>query len=194
MPTLSIKLSLPLLVLMLAGCAGGAGRRAEVRDERGHATGLVSFSDEKHGLQLSYPVSWQEQGFLRPRGAVLVLMPGEGSRGRFPSTVSVVAQPPPRDGAAASDLLQMEARLVERGRRQIGDFQIVESTDDTLGGEPARRVICTGSKLGMRMQVMNLLSARNGRGYALAYAAAPEQFDARLAEVQTMIDSWQWTR
>ena len=186
-----------LLLTALAvsvGCASSDRRSPE--DGAIPAAAVVNYADAKHGLKLAYPGDWEEQGLLKPRGTLLVLIANERDGGRLPPTVSVVAQPEQKDKASAqtTDLSAMEQRLVERARKQVEDFELVESSDATVAGAPARRVVYEGAKLGMRRRVMNVLTVHNDRGYAIAYMADPVAFDARLDDVQRMIDSVEWVR
>jgi len=183
-----------LIGAMIVGCTSSQ-RRSSGDDSAIPAAAVVNYADAKHGLKLAYPGDWEEQGLLKPRGALLVLVAEDESAG-LPPTVSVVAQPEQKPGssAQATELPSIEQRLVERARKQVKDFELVESSDATVAGQPARRVVYDGSRLGMRMRVMNVLTVHNGRGYAIAYMADPLAFDARLGDVQRMIDSVEWIR
>ena len=180
-------------LVMPVGCA--SSHQSSADDRAVPAAAVVNYADAKHGLKLAYPGDWEEQGLLKPRGALLVLIAADESAG-LPPTVSVVAQPEQKDKTSpqATDLPAIEQRLVERARKQVKDFELVESSDATVAGAPARRVVYDGSNLGMRMRVMNVLTVHNGRGYAIAYMADPLAFDARLDDVQRMIDSVEWVR
>ena len=96
--------------------------------------------------------------------------------------------------SAAAMLTDDLRTALERAQKQVKDFELVESSDATVAGEPARRVVYAGSKLGLHMRVMNVLTVHDGRGYAIAYMADPVAFDARLDDVQRMIDSVEWVR
>jgi hypothetical protein len=180
----------------LAGCASSNHNDGGGTDSAVAASAVVNYADAKHGLKLAYAGDWEEQGLIKPRGTLLVLVANDDAGGRLPPTVSVVAQPEQnvKASAPATDLPAMEQRLVERARKQVEDFELVESSDATVAGAPARRVVYDGAKLGMRMRVMNVLTVHNGRGYAIAYMADPVAFDARLDDVQRMIDSVEWVR
>lgn len=175
---------LTLLLLMSLGCASSAHRDAE------NTTGVVNYADAKHGLRLMYDGQWKEQSFLKPRGTLLVLVSDEDAS-RLPPTVSIVAQPE-RKNSNAPDLGQMEQRLIERAQKQIGDFALVETSDTTVAGQPARRVTYTGRKLGMSLQVMNVITIHDNRGYAIAYMADPATFDRRRFDVDRIIATIAW--
>ena len=179
---------------LVIGCTSSS-TRSRSDDSAVPAAAVVNYADARHGLKLAYPGDWEEQGLVKRSGALLVLV-ADDDGARLPPTVSVVAQPQQTDRSPAppSDLPALEQRLVERARKQVKDFELVESSEATVAGEPARRIVYAGSKLGLRMRVMNVLTVHNGRGYAIAYMADPGAFDARLGDVQRMIDSVEWVR
>jgi hypothetical protein len=83
----------------------------------------------------------------------------------------------------------MEQRLIEKAKKEIGDFKLVETADTTVAGQRARRVIYSGTKLGVRLAVMNVITTHAGRGFAVAYMADPEMFDEGRPAVDKVVES-----
>ena len=172
---------------LLTGCASSA---EQSRQETG---GVINFVDAKEGLRIVYPGDWKEQTYLKPRGAIVILEMPRRSDSKLPGTLSVVAQDPSIPVSSA-DLPAMETRLIDKAQNTVGNFQLVETSDTTLGSEPARRIIYTGTKLGMSLRVMNVITAHNGRGYAIAFMSAPEAFDETRPEVDKVVKSFEFLR
>jgi hypothetical protein len=183
-----MKRSIILMLLLAAGCASDA-QRETTRAETG---GVVNYADTRHGIRLTYDSKWKTQNFLKPKGALLVLVTDDDAAG-LPPTVSLVAQPQDSKGNSP-DLRDMEQRMIERAQKQIDSFAVVDASDTTVAGQPARRVIYTGKKLGVSMQVMNILAIHNNRGYAIAYMADPSAFDSRRSDVDRIVQSMEWIK
>ena len=77
---------------------------------------------------------------------------------------------------------------------KLSDFKLIESSDARLGTEPAKRITYTGSKLGVSLQVMNVIAIHNGKGFAVAYSADPEIFASELPDVQKLVESIRWVQ
>jgi len=178
--------SLWFLVFFIFGCSSSGTNRAA--DDP--SSGIVNFIDTKSGVRLRYPGDWQEKHVLfQPKNVILLLQPPErGGLGKLPQTVSVVAQDATKV-VGPSDLPAMEQRLIEKAKKEIGDFKLVESADTTVASERARRVIYSGTKLGVRLEVMNVITTHAGRGYAVAYMADPAMFDEGRPAVDKVVES-----
>jgi hypothetical protein len=147
----------------------------------------MNFVDAKHGVRLVYSDAWKERGFLKPKQALILLTRGD-------EALSLVARDNATKPVTSAELPAMEQRMLEKYRKEFSDFELIESADATLGGEPARRVIFTGKKLGMSVQVMNLLSSHAGTGYALMYMAPPASFTAGRADAEKVIESVRFSK
>lgn len=185
------RITAVLCAMVFAGCAAG-NRRPAIPDG---SSGVINYVDARHGVRLVYPADWEEKSFLfQPKSVVLMLMPpSKVGMGKLPPTVSLVVQEP-RQPLLSSDLPAMEQRIVEKGRKEIEQFTIVESADATLGGEPARRIVYTGRKLGVSVQVMYVIAVQGGKGWAVSYAADPGVFEEQRPAVQQVVDSLEFAR
>jgi hypothetical protein len=186
-----------LTALLCCGCASGSGTKTQAVQDGNVVT---TYDDPAFGIRLTYPGDWQEQSIpfmIRPKGTIVVLVaPSDVSGMRMPPTVSFVAQDANANQTETVDqqLDAMQQQLIEKGQSQIGNFQLNESTRDTLGGEPARRVTYTGNKLNVALKVMNVIALHGGRQYGVAYSADPEIFDQHRPAVQRVIGSVQWMK
>lgn len=169
------------LIGLLAGCASSSNSTKSATE-----AGIVNFADTKHGLRMIYPADWSEQNLLKPRQALILLTRGS-------EAFSLVAQDS-AEQVTRDDLKPMEERAIEKYRKEFGEFELQEAADATLAGEPARRIVFVGKKLGMRFQAMNVLTAHGGKGYALLYMADEKTFAAARPGVQRMIDSIEFVK
>jgi hypothetical protein len=125
---------------------------------------------------------------------LLLAPPNKGGLGKMSPVVGLVVPEAPKDAAplTSADLDAVQQRTIEKAQKEIGEFKLVETSSATVGGEPARRIVYTGRKLGQSLQVMYLLTTHAGRAYSFSYMSAPETFDDYRAAVETMAESAQW--
>ncbi|MBC8105603.1 MAG: DcrB-related protein [Anaerolineae bacterium] len=178
--------------IWLIGCSSSSGTKSI--EKLGDGNVVTTYDDPKYGLRLTYPGDWEEQSIpfmLRPKGTIIVLKAQSKVDGtRMPPTMSVVAN----DKASGASLEQMQQQMIDKAKGQFSDFKLIESGDAKLGTEPAKRITYTGSKLGVSLQVMNVIATHGGKGFAVAYSADPEIFAQELPDVQKVIESIRWVQ
>lgn len=178
--------------ISLAGCASSSGTKSTAKLGDGNV--VTTYDDPKYGMRLTYPGDWDEQSIpfmLRPKGTIIVLRAQSNVDGnRMPPTISVVAN----ERSSGASLEQMQQQMIDKAKGQFSDFKLIESGDAKLGSEPAKRITYTGSKLGVSLQVMNVIALHDGKGFAIAYSADPEVFAQQLPDVQKVIDSVKWMK
>jgi hypothetical protein len=184
--------SLLLVLLSLPGCASNRGTKSIAKLSDGNV--VTTYDDPSYGLRLTYPGDWEEQSIpfmLKPKGTIIVLKaPSAVDRNRMPPTISVVAN----EKSSNASLEQMQQQMIEKAKGQFSDFKLIDSSDAKLGTEPAKRITYTGSKLGVSLQVMNVIALHGGKGFAVAYSADPAIFAAELPDVQKVIESIRWVK
>jgi hypothetical protein len=180
------------LVGLIAGCASSSGTKSTATQSDGNV--VTTYDDPKYGVRLTYPGNWEEQSIpfmLKPKGTIIVLKaPTTVAAERMPPTISVVAN----DKSSGATLEQMQQQMIEKAKGQFSDFKLIQSSDATLGTEPAKRITYTGSKMGVSVQVMNVIALHGGKGFAVAYSADPEVFRQELPDVQKVIESIRWAK
>lgn len=186
------RLLLLLLVVPFAGCAGSGGTKSTATASDGNV--VTTYDDPKYGLRLTYPGNWEEQSIpfmLRPKGTIIVLKaPTRVGADKMPPTISVVVN----EKSSGATLEQMQQQMIDKAKGQFPDFKLIESSDARLGTEPAKRITYTGSKMGVSVQVMNVIATHSGKGFAVAYSADPEIFTQELPDVQKVIESIRWVK
>jgi hypothetical protein len=184
-----------VLILALAigaGCASSSGTKSI--EKLGDGNVVTTYDDPKHGLRLTYPGDWEEQSIpfmLKPKGTIIVLR-AQANIGadKMPPTISVVAN----EKSSDATLEQMQQQMIEKAKGQFSNFKLIESADARLGTESAKRIVYTGTKMGVSVQVMNVIAQHAGKGFAVAYSADPEVFATELPDVQKVIESIRWVK
>jgi hypothetical protein len=178
------------LLTWSGGCASSSGTKSTLTQSDGNV--VTTYDDRKYGIRLTYPGSWEEQSIpfmLKPKGTIIVLKaPSQVGADKMPPTISIVTN----DKSSGATLEQMQQQMIEKAKGQFTDFKLIESSDARLGIEPAKRVTYTGSKMGVSLQVMNVIAQHGGKGFAVAYSADPEVFTQALPDVQKVIESIRW--
>jgi len=188
--TLAGFLLLAMIAIGLAGCASSSGTKLQATTPEGNA--VITYDDAAHGIRLTYPGDWEEVTFMRPKGTVLLLAPtAPDHAGLMPPAFAVVS--PESDRPVSADELDgMQQRTIDKAKKEIGDFQLVQATESTVGGEPSRRIIYTGKKLGQSLEVMYVLTTHAVKPFAFSYMAAPDAFESVRPQVEKVVESVQW--
>jgi hypothetical protein len=173
-------------IVLAVGCASSNSNQS-TSTVAGEA-GVINFADTKHGVRLVYPAQWKEQTFLRPQQALLQVTRGSSE------VLSLVAQDNPQHPTTSADLPAIEQAALEQYRGKFNDFNLLEQTDTTVGGQPARRIVFVGKQFGITFQTMIVLVAHNGVAYVFMYATDPKTFEAGRAGVQRVIDSVEFVK
>jgi hypothetical protein len=72
-------------------------------------------------------------------------------------------------------------------------FKPIETTDTTLSGLPAHKIVFTATVDGDQLKVLQTWTVKDGKAYVITYKAAPSNYGTYLSEAQQMIDSFQIT-
>src|SRR5438874_1823874 len=129
---------------------------------------------------------------MRPKGTLLLLAPpAPGHSGLMPPAFAVVS-PESDQPVGPDDLDSMQQRTIDKAKKEIGDFQLVQTSEATVGGEPARRIVYTGKKLGQSLEVMYILTAHAGKAFALSFMSGPDVFESVRPSVDKVVESVQW--
>jgi hypothetical protein len=181
-----------LLACLGLGCASSNGTRVQETAPEGNV--VTTYDDPANGIRLTYPGDWEEINFMRPKETLLLLAPPAPKHaGLMPPAFAIVA--PSSDQAVTSDDLDgMQQRTIDKAKKEIGDFQLVEASQTSVGAEPARRIIYTGKKLGQSIQVMYVLTTHAGKPFAITYMAGPDVFDSVRPQVEKVVGSVQWLK
>jgi len=157
---------------------------------------LVDFKSDENGFAVSYISSWKPQPTDKPF-VILKLQPQDGE-GELGDAVAVVMLPPVKaaaDGKAPTfDELQASV-IAEVAAGYAPDVKTVVSTDTTLGGEKARRVIltATAATTGDTVRAVMILAVHKGKGYAVAMASPVQEFGRRRGGFDRLMQTFKFT-
>src|SRR5689334_11312430 len=155
-----------LAATILSGCASSNGTRLQATAPEGNA--VTTYDDPANGIRLTYPGDWEEINFMRPKGTLLLLAPPAPKHAGLMAPAFAVVAPQSDRKATSDDLDAMQQRTIDKARSEIGEFQLVQTAPTTVGAEPARRIVYTGKKLGMAIEVMYVLTTHTGKAYAFS--------------------------
>ena len=189
------SLGLPIVVMVLGflvGCASSNGTRVQATAPEGNA--VTTYDDPANGIRLTYPGDWEEINLMRPKGTLLLLAPPAPKHaGLMPPAFAVVA-PQSDQPMSPNDLDDMQQRTIDKAKKEIGEFQLVQTSQATVGGEPARRIVYTGKKLGQSIEVMYVLTTHAGKPFAFSYMAGPDVFDGMQPQIEKVVESVHWLK
>jgi hypothetical protein len=169
-----------LWLIFSVGCASSSnpGPAAETR--------IINFLDPRHGLKMVYTTDWGEQSFLKPRGTILMLTRGS-------DVLVLIGDEKPQDITSAQ-LAALDQQAVDQCRREFDHFELLEQSNTSVAGEPARRTIYTGKKLGVSLHMTQVLLVHGGRTYLIVHRCAPGDYRKSGPDVQKIIDSIEFVR
>ena len=163
---------------------------------QGTGPSLVEFKSAEHGFSLLYLSSWkpEEHPADAPKTLVLRLRPIDAPADK-PSAVVIVMVTPAKASGEAPTFDDVQAAVVDFAvKGNAPDAKPVVSTEVTLGGQKARRVIMAGTdkRYDAPMKAVVLVTVHNGKGFALALAAPNEDFDRVRKGFDTLTQSFKF--
>jgi hypothetical protein len=189
-PSLAAFPLLATIAIGLAGCASSSGTKVSATTPEGNA--VTTYDDPTHGIRLTYPGDWEEITLMRPKGTVLLLAPPASNHAGLMPPAFAVVSPESERPVSADDLDGMQQRTIDKAKKEIGEFQLVQSDQATVGGEPARRIVYTGKKLGQSLEVMYVLTTHAGKPYAFSFMSGPDVFESVRPGADKVVESVQW--
>jgi serine/threonine-protein kinase len=149
--------------------------------------GFLSYQDTSVGIKIDYPSGWIHE--LHADGLVTFLANLESESNTYPAGLGILVKD-----------LKKNIRLDEITKVQIknltqthSDFKLVESTDVTLGGNIAHRIVFTATdSMKHERKAMQIWSLHGRTIYLITYKAEPGKYSEYLPTIQKMIDSFQF--
>jgi hypothetical protein len=166
-----------LAVVLLAATALGAG----CTSAPDHA------SYQRHGFAFDYPAGWNLSEERDPDGGyTLTLDAGGGSGLTVSTTPNLSAQYPPTERLDTLGVWYAESRA----RLLSVDASVIEEREESLSGEPARRIVYAVRRDGTGFRGTLVVAAIGDTGYSLTLFAPPGDHDALLDELETVLASF----
>ena len=156
-----------------------AGTPTEPDPSRAAESGAV-VENKANKFRLQLPTGWTDTKIVQPPAVLSLAKPA--SVGAVPQTMIVITNP--LDAGTQPSLKEMEDVLGKVIAAFVKDAKPLEASDARLGGEPARRVVLTGTREadGRELRSMMIFAIR-GRSLAALLGSAPaEDFEAFAAD------------
>lgn len=137
------------------------------------------------GLTMEYPTDWETVP-LSPPSVVAFVSPPESDEDIFTENVNMVTEDLTGRGIT---LAEYSEAALENVQSVIPDIKQVSYTSTTFMGQPAQKVIYTGSQQDIALQWMQIWTIAAEKAYVFTYTAEPKSFDAFLPQAQEIADS-----
>lgn len=141
---------------------------------------VKTYSNELY--QIQYPAAWSVQEL---EGVVLFQTPVSGTGDELQENVNVVLAPTDAD-------IEGFVQAALEGSVQSSGFELIDSSETSLSGKPARRVVYAEQSDGAKLQYMQTFSVNDGWAAIVTYTATPDTFEQYLASAEAMTASFQF--
>lgn len=144
------------------------------------------------GYRLKFPDTLRRMTVNQP-GVELVLIRPQMDPGGTQAQVLVVAPPSLKAGGHLDDAA---TAYVENFKRAMSDPKVLEVTDTSLGGAPAKAYVIQGHQIqgGRDTKARLVVAVRNDRLYSLVAMAEPAGFETLNEVFEKMLESFQWMK
>ncbi len=151
-------------------------------------TTFSTYENADYGFKIGYPRTWTvTETVIEGIPAVQFISPLEGPDDVGQENVTVAYEDLPQPTTLEE---YAEATIGGLGDT-IEEFNLIESVDTTLSGNPARKIVFTGKYEGMAAKWMEVLTIKGNRAYTISYIALPTTYARFLGIVQEMMDSFE---
>lgn len=142
---------------------------------------------QQHGFSFDYPAGWNLSEERDPDGGyTLTLDAGGGSSLTVSTTPNLSAQYPATDRLGTLGVWYAESRA----RLLSVDATVIEEREETLSGQPAKRLVYAIRKDGAAYRGTLVVAAIGGTGYSITLFAPPDAHDALADELSTVLSSF----
>ncbi|MBI2548053.1 hypothetical protein HYW21_01765 [Candidatus Woesearchaeota archaeon] len=183
--TLGVSILL-MIVVVIIGCTQTAENAPPVSQGlRNNNDNFLVYEDPVYKVAIEYPESWQ----LVPTtdNVFAFQSPKESDTDLFQENINLVMND------LSNQPLTLEAYkdiAVESMQQTFADFSLLELGSVTLSGNPAYKIIFTGTAGTQRLKFLQVFTIQNDISYVLTFVAEDDAFTDYLGTVQKMVDSF----
>ena len=147
----------------------------------------LTYTDADYGIKVKYPKDWNRY-HSKTRNFIVVFYPSDTNstdpyNGYLAITYLDLKKYP-------MTLEQYTDHAHDNIRRYlIGDIKEVERVSTTLSGNPAKKIICTGTLGQQKVMMMDVITIKNNYIYDIGYIAKSSRYQKYIDIIQKMIDS-----
>ena len=147
---------------------------------------LLQYENLTHGMKIEYPSFWTKSELEEPTTTIIFTAPIDNLQDVYQETFGIVIV----DSPVKADPSQYAETVMEGYRQQFSNFNLVESSEIILSGNPAVKKIYTGTNTGFDLKGLNIFLAIDTKNYMIQFTSDGEKrFSEYLPVVQEMIDS-----
>ena len=151
---------------------------------------FLIYENPAYGVEIDYPSDWEVSEIPSGFDFVISFTPrAESNSDIFVQGIDVVVEPIP-EFFTLDEFTEYEIDFL---KDIYEDFRIEEETPITLAGNPAHKIVFTGTFDGHDTpgRVMEVWTVKDGTAYLIAYYAEPSTYPTYLGTAQKMIDSFE---
>ena len=151
---------------------------------------FLIYENPAYGVEIDYPSDWEVSEIPSGFDFVISFTPrAESNSDIFVQGIDVVVEPIP-EFFTLDEFTEYEIDFL---KDIYEEFRIEEETPITLAGNPAHKIVFTGTFDGHDTpgRVMEVWTVKDGTAYLIAYYAEPSTYPTYLGTAQKMIDSFE---
>jgi hypothetical protein len=160
---------------------------------------FVVYENPIYGVSIQYPDNWHKSENNLPSHGVVKFSAPDVKEKESKHSISIFI--PAFLVVAVEDLPSMDVKLdqyvtdyLSKGFHNPTDYKILNSTQSTIAGNPAKRVILYDYSGGHTYEEMRVITLVNGTSYRVGLFGEPGMFSDYVPIAQSMIDSFQITK
>jgi len=150
---------------------------------------FLTYYSSAYEIKIKYPAEWQtiepEDEYVK----VVFLSPLEGISDPYSDLVMILIE----DLPFKMKLTDYTELAIRQMRASYPDMQILTSGPATLAGNPAHKIVFTGTveDYDISIKGMMIWTIKDKKAYIIGYVAEVETYTAYLQTAQTMVDSFE---
>ncbi len=147
---------------------------------------FLTYENGSYGVRIKYPQEWTKtEGAM---GTVVVfLSPKQNDSDPFQENLNIIVQNLP----ASTTLNVVTEETINQVKQLIQNATIIESTDTTLAGVPAYKIVYSGKMREYTLKWIQIWTVKNNKMYSITYTAEINSYSYYLDVIQKMIDSFE---
>jgi len=141
-----------------------------------------------YGLQIGYPVNWEmQEDFLG--SIVMFLSPLENDLDIFQENVNIITEDLPDGNITVDEYVDVSLAQIEA---LVLDFNLLESKSLTLNGNPAYKIVYTGSgDGGEQIEWLQVLTIKDTTAYVITFTAEVGAYSNYESVIDEMINTFE---
>ena len=150
----------------------------------------LTFTDNfGYGITINYPLDWEKKEAIMD-AVVVFLSPLENESDKFRENFSIIIKEYLKEQKLSEEYIEFE---LEQLKETLIDFQLIKKTKIKISNISAYKIVYTGKKQEIDIQIMQYYALKNNGIYLLTYTAERDKFNKFLKVIKKMIKSFKIT-